>query len=134
MAAFNPASIKPASKSAEFSKQGNGRAAKDVLLSAIDTQLALFKDPKKEGRRWFTVGKSETLLTLRYSNRALVLKDGEKSVAVPNDQFVGAMAYFKGEVEKGTYADQLTELEAANEERKTKMRNTRASKKAEKPA
>ena len=129
MAAFNPNAIKPASKSTEFGSTGNARSARDVLLSGIDSQLKLFKDPKAEGRRWFTVGKSETLLTLRYSNRALVLKDGEAKVVVPNDQVEGAFAHFKAEVEKGTFADQLTTLEKANEGRRDKMRQTRAAKK-----
>lgn len=134
MTAFNPNNIKPASKSTEFNKQGNTRSAKDVLLSGIDQQLKLFKDVKAEGRRWFTVGKTETLLTLRYSNRALVLKDGEKSVTVPIDQFESAMAYFKDQVGKDAYKDQLATMETANEDRKTKMRSTRANKKAAKPA
>jgi len=132
MAAFNPSVLKPASKSVEFNKDvANARSAKDVLTQGIDKQIELFKNPKAEGRRWFTIGKSETLLTLRYSNRALVLKDGEKSVVVPNDQFEAAMAYFKEQVGKDAYADQLAELEKANESRKTKMRATRSAKKAE---
>lgn len=134
MAAFNPAAIKPASKSTEFGQTGNTRAAKDVLLAAIDAQLALYKDPKTEGRRWFTIGKSETMLTLRYGNKALVLKDGEKSVVVPNDQFEPAMAYFKEQVGKEAYADQLTELEKGRAARTDKMRATRAEKKSAKPA
>lgn len=129
MATFNPAAIKTASKSAEFNKQGNSRSAKDVLLAGIDQQLKLFKDVKAEGKRWFTVGKSETLLTLRYGNRALVLKDGEKSVTVPNDQFEGAMAYFKDQVQKDAFIDQLSELEKSRTERTDKMRATRKAKK-----
>jgi hypothetical protein len=134
MAAFNPAAIKPASKSTEFGQTGNTRAAKDVLLTGIDAQLALYRDPKAEGRRWFTIGKSETMLTLRYGNKALVLKDGEKSVVVPNDQFEPAMAYFKEQVGKDAYADQLTELEKGRAARTDKMRATRAQKKTNKPA
>jgi hypothetical protein len=135
MATFNPAAIKPASKSTEFGQSGNTRAAKDVLLAGIDAQLALYKDVSAEGRRWFTVGKSETLVTLRYGNKALVLKDGEKSVTVPNDQFEGAMAYFKDQVTKDVYKDQLAELEKGRADRTNKMRETRAAKKQEtKPA
>lgn len=134
MPAFNASLIKPASKSAEFNKTNNTRAAKDVLLAAIDGQLALYKDPKAEGRRWFTVGKSETLLTLRYGNKALVLKDGETSVTVPNDQFEGAMAYFKDQVGKDAYKDQLAELEKGRAARTDKMRQTRQQRKAEKEA
>lgn len=135
MATFNPTAIRPASKSTEFGQSGKIRAAKDVLLAGIDGQLALYKDAKAEGRRWFNVGKSETLVTLRYGNKALVLKDGEKSVTVPNDQFEGALAYFKDQVSKDVFRDQLAELEKARADRTNKMRETRAAKKAEqKPA
>jgi hypothetical protein len=131
MAAFNPAAIKPASKSTEFNKANNTRAAKDVLLAGIDGQLALYKDPKAEGRRWFTVGKTETLLTLRYGNKALVLKDGETSVTFLNDQFEGAMAYYKDLVSRDAFKDQLAELEQSRSARTDKMRETRAAKKQE---
>lgn len=132
MATFNAALIKPASKSSEFNKQSNTRSAKDVLLAAIDQQIKLFKDVKADGRRWFTVGKSETLLTLRYGNRALVLKDGEKYVTIPNDQFEPAMAWFKEQVAKDAYKDQLSELEVSRTARTDKMRATRAERKAAK--
>lgn len=129
MATFNPNIIKAASKSVEFGEQRNVRSAKDVVLQGISRQLELFKDAKAEGKRWFVIGKSETLLTIRYSNKALVLKDGEKQVAIPNGQLEAALEYFKGEVAADKYADQLAVMEKANEGRRDKMRATRAAKK-----
>lgn len=131
MAQFNPSAIKPASKSAEFSKAAGQRSARDVLLAGIDSQVALFKDPKAEGRRWFTAGQKEIAFSLRYSNRALVLVDGEKQVVVPTDQFEAALTYYKGEVGKGVFDAQLAEMAKAVDARKDKMRATRAGKKAE---
>lgn len=130
MAAFNPAMLVPASKSTEFNKLPGTRSAKATLLASIDNQLKLFKDPKADGRRWFQSGKTETAFTLRYGNKALILKDGEKQLVVPTADFEAAMTYFKGEVEADKFADQLTELEAAGQAKSAKMRKTREEKKA----
>lgn len=134
MTAFNVANLKPASKSTEFASGNSAaRSAKAVLLAGIDNQLALYKDAKKEGRRWFTVGKTEIAFSLRYQNKALKLFGEEKVVTCPVDQFEGAMAHFRKEVEKGAYKDQLTVMEAAGSNRLEKMRKARVEKKGEKP-
>lgn len=127
--AFNPSILTPASKSAEFAKSDNVRSAKDTLLNGIDEQLKRYKDPKLDGKKWFTVGKTETAISLRYGNKALVLKDGETLVTVPNAQFEAAMAYYKEQVEKDAFKDQLAELEKGVKAKREKMLATRAANK-----
>jgi hypothetical protein len=134
MTTFNPSILKPASKSIEFSAVASStkRTPKDVLLAGIGNQLTLFKEPKKDGRRWFQSGKSETAFSIRYSNKALVLVENETKVVVPTAQFEGALAYYKGEVIKGTFDLQLAELAKGVDARKVKMAVTRAAKKTAK--
>lgn len=134
MANFSLALIKPVSKSTEFGQTSNARSAKEVLLTGIEQQLKLFREPATEGRRWFRSGKSETAFALKYSNRALVLVDGETQAVVPTDKFEDALAYFKAEVSKGVFDEQLKALEGARTERTNKMRATRAAKKDAKPS
>lgn len=134
MAAFNLSVLKPASKSVEFGDGKEARSAKDVLLAGIDNQLKLWRDSKLEGRRWFTAGKAEVAIQLRYQNKALVLIGNEKTVVCPVDQFEGAMAHFRKEVEADKYKDQLALLEQAGAGRLEKMRKTRSERKAAKEA
>jgi hypothetical protein len=135
MTTFNASVIRPASKSVEFalSSTPGKRTPKEVLLLGIAKQIALFKEPKLEGRRWFKAGKSEMAFTLRYSNKPLVLVDDETQVVVPTEQFEAAMKYYQGEVTKGTFDAQLEKLGLLVDARKLKMAKTRAANKA-KPA
>lgn len=134
MASFNPSAIVPASKSAEFGAGATKqRDPKAVLTASIDHQLALFKDPKADGKRWFTAGKSEIAFTIRYANKALVLVDNEQKVVVPTGQFEAALTYYKAEAAKGTFDAQLGELAKSVEARGEKMRATRVANKAKKP-
>lgn len=130
--AFNPSAIRPASKSTEFSASAtNKRDPKSVLMASIDSQLAMFKEPKMDGKRWFTAGKAEIAFTLRYSNRALTLVDNESKVVVPTNQFEAAMLYYKEQAGKGQFDAQLATLADAVGARGEKMKATRAAKKAE---
>ena len=135
MAAFNPNALKPASQIEEFANAGNApRTAKGVVLDGITKQLALFKDPKADGRRWFTSGKTHTAFTIRVANKPLKLKGEETKLAVETKDFEAALDYFAKEIEKGTFDGQLNAATEAMNARKEKMRATRASKKNEKPA
>lgn len=133
MANFNPAMIKPASKSAEFAASvETERSAKTILLEGIAKQLKLFEDPKADGRRWFVRGNAECSITLRVNNRPIKLAGEETKVVVPVEQFAAAMAYYKAEVEKDSFKAQLEEADKGMATRRDKLRATRASKKAEK--
>lgn len=136
MANFNPAMIVPASKSTEFAVTEQGRTPKTILLDGITKQLKLYKEPKVEGRRWFTVGAKEIALTLRIGNKPLKLAGDETKVVVPADQFEAAMKHFEGEVKAGKFDAELKAAEKAMDDRRTKLRSTRAKKAAEanKPA
>lgn len=135
MAAFNPNALKPASQVEEFAKEGNApRTAKAVVLDGIKKQLALFKDPTAEGRRWFTSGKTHTAFTIRVSNKPLKLKGEETKLAVETKEFEAALDYFAKEIEAGKFDQQLDAATVAMEARKTKMKATRAAKNEEKAA
>ncbi len=131
MAAFNPTALKPASQVAEFADKNNGaRTAKAVVLDGIKKQIALFKDPKAEGRRWFTSGATHTAFTIRVANKPLKLQGDETKLAVETKDFEAAMDYFAKEIGAGKLDAQLDEATAAMNARKDKMKTTRADKKA----
>lgn len=129
MANFNPSMIVPVSKSAEFAAFEQGRTAKTILIEGIAKQVKLFRNPKEDGRRWFTLGQKEVALTLRIGNKPLKLSGEETKVAVPVEHFEGAMQHFKSRVEAGDFDAQLTVAEKAMEDRRTKLRTTRANNK-----
>ncbi|WP_343546599.1 hypothetical protein [Sphingobium yanoikuyae] len=132
--AFNPTALKSVSAVADLTTTGK-RSARDVVLEAIKTQIALFNEPKKEGRRWFRSGANDTAFSIRYANTALKLKDEETQLAVETKLFPEALAYFADEIGKGKFDQQLEALEKARAARTEKMRETRKSKpKVETPA
>lgn len=135
MATFNPTALKPASQVAEFAdKAGAARTAKMVVLDGIKKQIELFRDPKAEGRRWFTSGATMTAFTLRVGNKPLKLQGEETKLAVETKDFEAALGYFTKEIEAGKLDAQLDIATKAMDDRKGKMRATRAAKKARKPA
>ncbi|WP_454883975.1 hypothetical protein [Sphingomonas oryzagri] len=132
--AFNPTALKSVASVADLSDNKGKRSAKATVLEGIKSQLALFADPKAEGRRWFRSGATDTAFQLKYGTTALKLKGDETQLAVETKLFPEAMAYFSAEVEKGKFDDQLAVLEKARAARTDKMRATRAAKpKVEKP-
>ncbi|WP_242152556.1 hypothetical protein [Sphingomonas sp. BAUL-RG-20F-R05-02] len=134
MAAFDPKNLKPAHTVAEFADSAQSqRTAKAVVLDGIKKQLALFKDPRVEGRRWFTSGASHTAFTIRVANKPLKLSGEETKLAVETKDFEAALDYFAKEIAAGKLDEQLNAATGAMEARKDKMRTTRAAKKASKP-
>ncbi|WP_313040748.1 hypothetical protein [Sphingobium yanoikuyae] len=132
--AFNPTALKSVSAVADLTTTGK-RSARDVVLEAIKTQIALFNESKKEGRRWFRSGANDTAFSIRYANTALKLKGEETQLAVETKLFPEALAYFADEIGKGKFDQQLEALEKARAARTEKMRATRKSKpKVETPA
>lgn len=129
MANFNPASIKPASKSKEFASTVQKRDAKSVLAESILKQLDMFNDSKMAGHRWFKEGENEVAFSLRYANKALALEgmEGETRAVVAKNMFIEAMKYYREQVLAGKYDDQLATLSKALESKLDKMRATRAA-------
>lgn len=125
--AFNPTALKSVSAVADLTTTGK-RTARDVVLEAIKMQLALFAEPKKEGRRWFRSGANDTAFSIRYANTALKLRGDETQLAVETKSFPDALNYFADEISKGKFDAQLIELEAARAKRTDKMRETRKNK------
>lgn len=130
MAAFTPNMIVPAAKSAEFSLEGGQeRTAKLILLEGITKQIALFKKPTENGRRWFTIGKSEVCLTLRVNNKPIKIVGDETKVVVPLEHFEPAMEHFVKQIESGAMDAALKEADKGIATRREKLRNTREAKK-----
>lgn len=130
MATFNPAMIVPAAKSAEFAGAGdNERNAKAILLDGITKQIALFKNPNESGRRWFTIGKSETKITLRVNNQPIKLVGDETSVVVPSEHFEAAMNHYAAEIKGGKMDAALVEADKGIATRREKLRATREERK-----
>lgn len=131
--AFNPTALKSVASVADLSDNKGKRTAKATVLEGIKAQLALFADPKAEGRRWFRSGATDTAFSIKYGTTALKLKGEETQLAVETKLFPEAMAYFSKLVEEGKMDDQLSVLEKARAARTDKMRQTRAAKKGDKP-
>ncbi len=130
MAAFNPSMIVPASKSNEFAQSAQSeRSAKTILLEGIERQVKLYKDPKADGRRWFTVGEKEIAISLRVNNKPLPIVGTETKVAVPVAHFEDAMKHFASEVKAGKFDAALADADKAIASRREKLRKTRASRK-----
>jgi hypothetical protein len=130
MAAFNPSMIVPAAKSAEFAGAGeNERNAKSILLDGITKQIALFKSPNENGRRWFTVGKTETKLTLRVNNQPIKIVGDETSMVVPSEHFEAAMNHYAKEIKDGKLDAALEIADKGIATRREKLRATREEKK-----
>lgn len=132
MSQFNWNSVKPAGQVEEFAEKAVGRRSpQDILIENIDRQLDLFDDPKEDGRRWFTSGKTHTAFTIRFANKPLKLRGEETKMAVETAQFPDAMQYIKEQVKKGAYDAQLAEFEKLLDKRREKAAETRASKSKE---
>jgi len=130
MVAFNPSMIVPVAKSAEFaSDNGQERNAKSILLDGITKQIALFKNPSENGRRWFTIGKTETKITLRVNNQPIKIVGDETSVVVPSEHFEAAMNHYAKEIKDGKMDAALVEADKGIATRREKLRNTREEKK-----
>lgn len=141
--AFDPKILIPASQVAAFAGTANQRTTKQVALDNIAKMKALAADTKLEGKRNFKAQGDRTAFTVRVNNTALVLETVEvngtkvevREMTAPTKDFVAALDYYAGKIEKGDYDAQLTALSSKREARTSKMRETRASKKAEvKPA
>jgi hypothetical protein len=143
MAKFNPALLVPAQQAPEFSKGSAARTVHQVALDNIAKMKEQFQaGDAAEGKLNFKVAGASTSFTIRVNNSALVLgqyeQDGVtadvKEMAVPTANFVDALGYFADKIKAGEFDTQLAALSEKREARTAKMRATRASKKADKPA
>ncbi|MGN7161791.1 hypothetical protein [Sphingomonas sp. SAFR-052] len=126
--AFDPKNLKPAVRT--NASATSDVTARDELLAVIETQLALFAYPKAIGQRLYEVQDNTVTFSLRYGGKALTLLPNETKVAVPKDQFVGALEHYKAEAGKGAFDAQLEKYGAASASRKASAKATRESKKA----
>jgi hypothetical protein len=143
MSKFSPAMLIPASQVAEFSKQGAARSVQQVALDNIAKMKEQFKaGDAAEGKLNFKVSGERVAFTIRVSNTALTLERTKvqdtdvdvKEMTVPTANFNDALDYYADRIKAGEYDAQLTSLADKKEQRTSKLKETRKSKKEAKPA
>lgn len=139
MSKFNPNMLVPAAKVEDFVKPGAQRSVQAVALDNIAKMKHLFQHPEEDGKRNYKVSGNNVSFTIRVNNTALVLgqyeQDGVtadvREMAVPKANFIDALDYFADKVKAGEFETQLASLDEKRTARTTKMRSTRAAKKAQ---
>lgn len=142
MARFDPKLLVPAQQTPEFSKAAATRSVQQVALDNIERMRAEFpqvqKGEKLERKPSFKVAGDKVAFTIRVNNSALVLervkvRDTDidvKEMSVPTANFMDALTYYADRIRSGEYDAQLTSLSEKRDARTSKMRSTRAAKKA----
>lgn len=138
MARFDPKLLVPAIAA---DKGSAARTAKDVALANIAKMKEQFAAGEgAEGKVNFKpVDGGRLAFTIRVSNTPLVLErtkvedtDVEvREMTIPAANFNDALDYYGDRIKAGEYDAQLTTLSEKKEARTTKLRETRAGKKAE---
>jgi hypothetical protein len=141
MTKFSPAMLVPAEAAGATSA---ARTAKDVALANIaKMKEQMAAGDGAEGKLNFkAVDGGRVSFTIRVSNTPLVLEkvkvedtDVEvREMTIPAGNFNDALDYYADRIKAGEYDAQLTTLSEKKEQRTSKLRETRATKKAEKPA
>ncbi len=137
MAKFDPKMLVPALPAAA---DANKRSTKDVVLANINKMKEqLAAGDGAEGKKNFKPVEGNRIeFTIRVSNTPLVLErvkvqdtDVEVSaMTVPTANFVEALDYYADRIKAGEYDAQLATLSEKREARTTKLKATRAEKKA----
>ena len=140
MSKFNPAMLVPAQQAPEFNKAAAGRTVAQVALDNINRMKEQFQaGDGAEGKLNFKVAGEKVAFTIRVSNSALVLERVKvqdtdvdvKEMSVPKANFMDALDYYADRIKAGEYDAQIATLSDKRVARTTKMRTTRAAKKAE---
>lgn len=120
---------KPVAEFSEFKGGGakKDRSAKSVLVASLDKQIALAKNPKAEGRRWFRVSGNNAAFTVRFANKPLKLDGDDTELVVPANQLADIYGQIKVDAQEGYFDPQLAELEKMVAKRVEKMAATRAA-------
>lgn len=137
MAKFDPKMLVPALPAAADAAK---RSTKDVVLANINKMKEqLAAGDGAEGKKNFKPVEGNRIeFTIRVSNTPLVLErvkvqdtDVEVSaMTVPTANFVEALDYYADRIKAGEYDAQLATLSEKREARTTKLKATRAEKKA----
>lgn len=139
MSKFNPAMLVPAQQAPEFNKAVAGRTVAQVALDNINKMKEQFQaGDGAEGKLNFKVAGEKVAFTIRVSNSALVLERVKvqdtdvdvKEMSVPKANFMDALDYYGDRIRAGEYDAQIATLSDKRIARTTKMRTTRAAKKA----
>lgn len=83
---------------------------RERFVGNLNTQLALFKDSKKEGKRHFETKGDATKFSARMGNMAVELLPGKRDVVIPTKDFANVIAAIITDVEKGDFDAQLNKI------------------------
>lgn len=142
MARFDPKLLVPAQQTPEFSKAAAARSVQQVALDNIERMRVEFpqvqKGEKLERKPSFKIAGEKVAFSVRVNNSAIVLERVKvqdtnidvKEMSVPTANFMDALTYYADRIRSGEYDAQLTSLSEKRDARTSKMRSTRAAKKA----
>jgi len=102
--------VKPVEGS-DFGTSGKS-SPRERFAGNLRTQVALYKDTKKEGKRHFEVKGDSVKFTARLGNMAVELLPGKKAVVIPSKDFAAVIEAIVADVEKGTLDAQLNKIAA----------------------
>lgn len=80
---------------------------REKFAANLKTQIALFKDAKKEGKRHFVTKGDQTKFSARMGNMAVELLPGKREVMLPTKDFASVLEMVVADVEKGDFDKQL---------------------------
>lgn len=91
---------------------------RERFIGNLRTQIALFKDSKKEGKRHFETKVDQTKFSARMGNMAVELLPGKRDVLIPTKDFATVLESIIADVEKGEFDKQLDAIAANYSNRK----------------
>lgn len=83
---------------------------REKFAANLKTQIALFKDAKKEGKRHFVTKGDQTKFSARMGNMAVELLPGKREVMLPTKDFEAVIGMVVADVEKGEFDTQLNKI------------------------
>ena len=119
MSAVNWKNIVKAVEGSDFTASGKS-SPRERFASNLKTQIALFKEPKKEGKRHFEVKGESVKFTARLGNMAVELLPGKKAVVIPSKDFPAVLEAIVEDVEKGQMDAQLNKIAENYSQRRKK--------------
>lgn len=103
----------------EFSASGKS-SPRERFTANLSAQLAMFKDPKVEGKRHFEVKGENVKFVARMGNMAVELVQGKRAVVFPKAQFAAILEAIVADVEKGSFDEQLNKIAENYSQRRKK--------------
>lgn len=102
--------VKPVDGS-DFSSSSKA-TPRDRFIGNLRSQLALFKDSAKAGKRHFDINGEKIKFSARMGNMAVELLPGKREVVMEKKEFAAVIEAVIADVEKGDFDTQLNKIAA----------------------